>query len=70
MKLKFTSHSVERSLERTGMTGVQLNHFLMKKIKPKHFKSKVPKYFWIRGLKVLMKNNLIITVFKPIKQKV
>lgn len=65
MNLKFTIHAIERSLERTGMTGVQLKLYLNKKIKEKHVNSKSPKFFWINGLKVLMKNNLVITVWKP-----
>jgi hypothetical protein len=65
MRLDISVHAMERSLERIGMTGVELKLFLEKNIKDKQLKHKIPRFIWIKGIKVLIKNNLVITLWKP-----
>ena len=62
IELEFTTHAIERSLERTGMTGVQLNNFLKSRLRPFQLKYKEPKNIYIGHLRISIKENLIITV--------
>lgn len=73
MELKFTSHAVERSLERLDLTGVELLRML--KFKFKHNPEKLIKQgIHLVRLKInkqtivlTMNGNIIITVFKQRK---
>lgn len=71
MKIEFTSHSVERSLERLGMTGVELNNYLQKqigreKIKPEKIFKKGIHHYWLKGkgIRLTLNTNILITVWK------
>lgn len=71
MKIKFTSHSVERSLQRVGLTGVDLNRMITDLIKKgkikeeKIFKDGIHHY-WIKGkgIRLTFNGNILITVVK------
>lgn len=67
MDIKFTLHAIERSLERTGMTGVELKILAESKLKPKDLLHEQPKPVWIKGkrIKLIMVKDLVITVCKP-----
>ena len=71
MKLEFTSHAVERSLERTGMTGVELNNIIQNKIsRNKNIANKIFKkgihFYWIKGtgIRLTLNGNILITVWQ------
>jgi len=71
MKIEFTSHSVERSLERVGLTGVELNKLIQTKIsRNKNISRKIFKegvhHYWIKGtgIKLTLNGNILITVWK------
>ena len=67
MELKLTLHAIERSIERIGMTGVELKILAESKLKPKDILHEKPKPVWIKGrrIKLIMVKNTIITVCKP-----
>lgn len=71
MEIKFTSHSVERSLERIGMTGVELNNYIRQQINNGKIKSdKIFKkgihHYWLKGqgIRLTLNTNILITVWK------
>lgn len=70
MDIKFTSHSIERSLERLGLTGVELFHLIKKKVKPNKINKKGIHYIWIKGkgIRLTMNGNKIITVWKQARK--
>lgn len=75
MEIKFTSHAVERSLERLDLTGVELLRLLKFKFKDKPHKLIKEGLHYVR-LKIkkqtiilTMNGNIIITVFKQQKNE-
>ncbi len=66
MKLEFTFHALDRCLERTGLTGVQMTNLINKKVKRKHLIYTKPTHVWIKGfgIRLTMIRNLIITIWK------
>lgn len=72
MKVEFTSHAVERSLERLGLTGVELTNLIKNKVKPEKIQKKGVHHVWIKGkgIQLVMNGNKIITVWKNNKQTV
>jgi len=67
MELIITSHAIERSLERLNMTGVQLYRHLKQHIQEKHLKYEKPRAIHVGGIKVVIKENTIITVYPRFK---
>lgn len=78
MKIKYTSHSVERSLERIGLTGVELNMHIARSIVRGHikpnriFRDGIHNFtFKIKGqkIKLILNKNVLITVWAYPKEQ-
>lgn len=74
MKIKYTSHSVERSLQRLGMTGVDFNRQILDSIEKGKIKTdKLFKqglhHYWIKlngkRIRLTLNTNILITIWKP-----